>query len=289
MLLLTRETGQPVRASDGSLVGDLRDLSVRVDGDHPAAYRLAVGTRRRTTHLIPWSAVASFEHSLVLVRDVGDLGRFAVAAGPLPLEPGELLLRRDVLDTQVVDVVGHHLARVSDVLLTRVPDRRLEVAAVDVGVGAVLRRLGLARLGERIPERALDWRDLHLTSDRGHRVQLATPAAAVHRLDARALAELLTRLDVESATDVMLAVGTERTAGAVARAHPDVAGRLLRALEPGVAGEVLETLPEESARRYRDALSARSPLTRRRFRRHLGWRVQRPPRHGTPTSGQPGV
>jgi len=189
MLVLSRETGQSVRAADGSVLGQLRDLTARLGVEHPEVHRLAVGSRNRVSHLLPWSAVESFERSGVQLRDVGRLDSFNVESGSLPLENDELLLGRDVLDTQIVDVVGHRLARVSDVFLTRLPDGRLEVAAVDVGLGAVLRRFGLLRLSERLPEQGVDWRDLHLTSDRGHAIQLATTVAAVHRLDARALAE----------------------------------------------------------------------------------------------------
>lgn len=276
MLVLTRETGQVVLAADGRPVGRLLDLTTRIGVEHPVVDRLAVGSRHHLTHLLPWLAVESFERSGVRLREVGPLGGLAVDEDALPLEADELLLRRDVLDTQIVDVVGHRLARVGDVLLTRLPDGRLEVAAVDVGLGAVCRRLGLARLADHLPEQAVDWRDLHLTSDRGHDVQLATTVSAVHRLDARALAELLTRLDLDSATDVMRAVGPERTAGAVAQAHPEVGGRLMLALGDREADEVIERLPAEATHRYRHLLSHRSPLTRRRFSRLRGWRLHRP-------------
>lgn len=129
------------------------------------------------------------------MRDVGPTDFFIVDRGDLPLEVDELLLGRDVLDTQIVDVVGHRMARVSDGLLTRLLYGRLEVAAVDVGVGALLRGLGMRWLSELLTEQAVDWGDLHLTCDRGHAIQLATTVAAVPRLDASALAELLTRLD----------------------------------------------------------------------------------------------
>jgi len=162
------------------------------------------------------------------------------------------------------------------VLLTRLPDGRLELAAVDVGIGAVCRRLGLRWVSERFPERAVDWRDLHLTSDRGHHVQLATTVAAVHRLDAHALAELLARLDLSSATDVIRTVGPERAAGAVARADPDVSSRLMLALEPDHAARVIDELPSESVHHYRHLVGSRSPLTRRRFMRLRGWRGYRP-------------
>ncbi|SFF70956.1 hypothetical protein SAMN05421678_101557 [Actinopolymorpha cephalotaxi] len=285
MLALTGETGQPVRTADGTTVGHLRDLTARIGSPHPVVHRLLVGTRHRATHLVPWSEVASFERSGVQLRDAEPISAYADG---FELGDDELLLVRDVLDTQIVDVVGHRLARVADVLLTRLPDQRLEVAAVDVGMGAVCRRLGLRLLGERLPERAVDWRDLHLTSSRGHLVQLATTAAAVHRLDARGLAELLTRLDVDSATDVLRTVGPERAANAVAATHPDVGGRLMLALGSEDAGRVLDQLPEEAGHHYRHVLRSRSPLTRRRFFRLRGWRTHRPRHLGRRPGGNHG-
>ncbi|HZC27243.1 MAG TPA: hypothetical protein VE287_09465 [Actinopolymorphaceae bacterium] len=276
MLVLTRETGQSVRDADGVNLGRLRDLTSRIGAEHPTVDRLAVGSRHRLTHLLPWTAVAAFERSGVRLRPDVDTADFLITDSAVPLEPDELLLVRDVLDTQIVDTAGHRLSRVSDVLLTRGPDGRLELVAVDVGFGAVLRRLGLGWWGDRLPEEAVDWRDLHLTSSRGHQVQLDTTCAAVHRLDARSLAELLTRLDLGSATDVMQTVGPERAAGAVAQTHPDVGSRLMLQLPPDDADEVLDQLPAESSERYRHVLSSRTPLTRRRFSRLRGWRLHRP-------------
>ena len=83
----------------------------------------------------------------------------------------------------------------------------------------------------------MDWRDLHLTSARGHDVHLATTTAAVHQLDAQGLAELLTRLDLTSATEIVKTVGPVRAAGAVAQTHPAVGRRIMLALEPQDASE----------------------------------------------------
>jgi sporulation protein YlmC with PRC-barrel domain len=286
VLLLTRETGQEIRAADGAVVGRLHDITARLDAEHPAVHRLAVGSRRGLTYLLPWDVVAAFEHSAVQLGAVGSLVAFAVdRSRRLPLEHDELLLVRDVLDTQIVDVVGHRLARVSEVLLTRVADGRLEVAAVDVGIGAVCRRLGLRWPASRLPERAVDWGDLHLTSDRGHEVHLATTVSAVHRLGARDLAELLTRLDVESATEVIRAVGPERAAGAVTQVHPEVGERLMRALEPGDAAKVIDELPAAYHHRFRRELTSRGPVAHRRFSRLRGWRLHRPRDAGGPNHG----
>ena len=115
-------------------------------------------------------------------------------------------MARDVLDTQVVDVAGQRLARVADVVLALAGGAGgagrtgLEVVGVEVGFGAVLRRLGLRRMTPARTEDVVAWSDLHLTSERGHTVQLAAARSAVHRLDARGLAALVSRVDTDSAS-----------------------------------------------------------------------------------------
>jgi len=124
VLVLSRETGQDVRDADGRVIGKLRDLTARLGVEHPVVYRLAIGSRRRIVYLVPWTAVAALERSEVQLRDVGPLDRFLIGRGEISLEEDELLLVRDVLDTQIIDVVGHRLSRVSDVVITRLADGR---------------------------------------------------------------------------------------------------------------------------------------------------------------------
>ena len=82
----------------------------------------------------------------------------AYACPPHPtLEDRELLLARDVSDTQIVDLAGRRLSWVSDVLIVEGSDGRLDLAAVDVAAGSLLRRMGIRRLGDRIEALIVDW------------------------------------------------------------------------------------------------------------------------------------
>jgi hypothetical protein len=276
MLVLSRTVHRPVRVGQ-SVVGPLRDLTVRLDSAHPVVARLAVGTRRRTTFLVPWESVAELAPAGVRLRDQTSIEAYAVDDLDTALADDEIALRRDLLDSQIVDVRRQRMARVSDVYLNRLPAGQLEVAAVDVGMAALLRRLGLHRMASRYPERAVDLADLYLTSARGHSVQLATRSPVVHQLDARGLAELLARLDVDSATDVLQAVGPGRAAEAVESSHPAVGTRLMLALSPAEAAPVLDELPAERARHFRLLRARPRGLTSRRLKRHAGWRVHHPP------------
>jgi hypothetical protein len=53
MLIFTRKIGQSVQASDATVVGRLRDLTARLGAEHPTVHRLAIGSRRHVTALMP--------------------------------------------------------------------------------------------------------------------------------------------------------------------------------------------------------------------------------------------
>lgn len=283
VLFLSRLIGCEVSVAEaglGGVIGRLIDLTVRLDGDHgpQLVEHLVVGRRGTPPQLLPWSAVARLE-----------AGRPVLAAGSTGtavdvMAGNEILLARDVLDTQVVDVAGQRLARVADVVLALAGGAGgagrtgLEVVGVEVGFGAVLRRLGLRRMTPARTEDVVAWSDLHLTSERGHTVQLAAARSAVHRLDARGLAALVSRVDTDSASEILAVKDPKAAAEVMAEAYPEIGERMLRAMLPSQADRIVAAMPAERAGRWRDRLG-RPALLGRRFgrsrvssRRHLNWR-----------------
>ncbi len=220
---------------------------------------------------MPWAAIESFEHTGVLMHANTDSATYSITSTVDALADDEILLVRDVLDTQIVDIAGQRMARVGDVVLTRCSNGRLELVGVEVGFGSVLRRLSLRRLAARASEDVVAWTDLHLTSERGHAVQLATPRSAVHHLDAAGLAALIGRLDIESATEVLSARGP-RFAAEVIRAAPPVVGeRVLLAMPDEAAEQIVGAMPVEHARQWRHRIARTPPLRGRHFIRSRVW------------------
>jgi len=265
VLLLTRLTGKDVLGPDGRVIGRLADLTVRLNrgSESHLVERLVVSRRHAAELVLPWTAVANFHSGKVV------LGSDLAAAHQL--EPDEILLGRDVLDTQIVDVVGQRLARVADVLLARRPDSRLECLGVEVGFSGVLRRLGLGRLAPAPGEDVVAWSDLHLTSDRGHLVQLATARAAVHRLDARGLAALVSRVDTDAAAEILASREPGMAAEVVRASHPDVGERLLRAMPRTGSDRIVSAMTPEHAEPWRQRLARSPALFGRRVLRSRVW------------------
>lgn len=272
VLFLSRVTGQDVLGPDGRVIGRLVDLTadlVEDSGPH-LVDRVVVKRGRGALLLLPWESVANVgRDQLVLGVDAAGTDRYVVDDLAEALADQEILLVRDVLDTQIVDVVGQRLARVADVVLTPTPDGHLELIGVEVGFGGVLRRLHLPVL--RSGEDVVVWADLHLTSERGHAVQLATPRAAVHHLDARGLAELVSRVDTESATEILATRNPEVAAEVVRVAHPTVGERVLRAMPAALATRIVAAMPAEHAGRWRATLQHMPALRGRRLLRSHVW------------------
>ena len=263
VLRLSELLGRRVTTSAGTELGRLHDLVVGLGtgATHPAVRSMV--THDGEDHRFAWD-VRSVGRDAIIVDDL-------IATRSDALTADELLLRRDVLDVQVVDIAGHRVARVGDVLLSD-DTSRPEVAAIEIGVGSVLDRLGLERLGRRAERRVLDWHAIHLTSERGHTVQLGVPRSAVHLLDADGLAALLHQLDTASAVETITAVDRAVAAPALESAHRSTTERILRALPRHHASRFVDEMSEPGAETWRRRLAAPRPRGGRRYFRSSGWR-----------------
>lgn len=246
---LTELLGDVVLGPGDARVGRIADLVVTLDDVFPAVREVVLRTDRGHT------PVAAPVDRFTTLKP----GATRVDGPPGETEPGPgLFLGRDVLDTQVVDTTGRRLARVADVDLSW-EDGALRVIAVDVGWRAILRRLGLHRLARHASRDAIDWAAVHLASGPGHPLQLASPSAAVHRLDPTELAELLARLPAVRAGEVLDTVGTTPAAGALGTVDPELGADLVEVLTPERALALLRRLGDEQAAA---ALRAADPARR---------------------------
>jgi sporulation protein YlmC with PRC-barrel domain len=182
----------PVRDPAGRRVGRLADLEAEPGGRFPRVSALLL-RRGRSVARVAWESVERFGPGAIVLRD---------EVAPAASGGRRLLLARDVLDGQVVDLAGKRLARVGDVELA-IQDETLRAIAVDVGLAPVARRLGLRRLAGRLREEPIGWDGIYLASGPGHRLQLEHRAADVHRLSHEELMALVARLPPARGAEVL--------------------------------------------------------------------------------------
>jgi CBS domain-containing protein/sporulation protein YlmC with PRC-barrel domain len=130
-----------VHDKDGESLGAIWDMSIKLGETYPKASELVIakGFIKKEFASVPWSDVLTVEDEIVLAVKSKDL-HFK----PEPKEY-EFLLKRDILDQQVVDTYNHKVRRVNDVHLLKV-DHELVIAHVDIGLRGLARRLGWEKI-----------------------------------------------------------------------------------------------------------------------------------------------
>ena len=137
-------------------------------------------------------AIDTIEHAQVVLRSARlDLREF-------DRRPGEVMLGRDVLDHQLVDVDGKQVVRAADLYLAPVLGR-VRLVGVDVSPASLLRRLGPARWRHHpTPDRVIDWAAIQPFGDteqgEAPEVRLRTTNEGLERLRPGELADLLEEL-----------------------------------------------------------------------------------------------
>jgi magnesium transporter len=129
--------GKDVLDCDRKFIGKLWDISAKTSEVYPKSDELIIskGFIKRYYASVPFSNVLEIDGEVIL-NIKSDEVKFHASA-----KEYEFLLRRDILDQQVVDTYNHKVIRVNDIHLLRI-DHELMVAHVDIGLRGLVRRLG---------------------------------------------------------------------------------------------------------------------------------------------------
>jgi CBS domain-containing protein/sporulation protein YlmC with PRC-barrel domain len=252
MLFLTSLVDRPVEGKTGESIGKLEDLIVRFgDEQYPPITGLLVRDGRRR-FFVPARLLQSMNGSARLASSTVDLQ-------PFSRRNGEVLLRTDVLDHQLIDVTGRRIVRVNDVQLAQVEGGGLHVVGIDISPQALLRRLGPRALAGRIVGRhVIDWSgvqylasaapvQLKVSYDRLADLNPVDLARIVDALSYREGAEILAALDNETAAETLEEVSDERVADLLEGMDQERAADILEEMTPAAAADALEDLSDEIA------------------------------------------
>ena len=252
MLYLSQVLGRPILDLDGERVATLRDVIVRLGEDeHPPVAGFVARYRRRDFFMSRWRISHFGEDGVRLKSDILDLR-------PFMRRDGEVLLARDVLDKQLVDVDGKRVVRVNDVQIIEAANE-WRVTGADVGLMGLWRRLAPAFLRSNRPVEVIDWADVGYLATDAATVQLKSSRGKLSRLHpveiarlAEALsyqhgAEIVESLDDETAAETLEEMAAERQAQIIGDMDEERAADILERMAPDEAADVLGDLPEEKA------------------------------------------
>ncbi len=241
-------SGKPVSNQNGSEIGRLVDVVVRwsQDSDYPPVTGILVKVGRRVA-FVDTDRVETFSRdSVVLSSATLDLRDFSQ-------RPGEVLLGKEILDHQLVDVDGVQVLRAADVFLAHALGR-LRLVGVDVSMYSLLRRLGPTRFrSTATPEKVLDWAAVAPFDEHTGAVKLRSTHQGIKRLRPSELADLLEDLGRPERQGLLSALDIETAADAVEEMEPEEREALLRESEPEVAADIVSAMePDEAVEALRD-------------------------------------
>src|ERR1051326_5777727 len=253
MLYLSQVLGRPIRDLEGERVATVEEITALITrDDHPPVTGLVARYRRRDFFLSRWRITELNQHGVRLNSDILDLR-------PFVRRESEVLLARDVLDKQLIDVDGKRVVRVNDVqIIEAAGDWR--VTGADVSLQGLWRRLAPAGVsGTKAPVEVLDWGDVcYFPADAatGQLKSSSDKLARLHPVEIARLAEALSyhhgsevveSLDDETAAETLEEMPAERQAKILGDMDQERAADILEWMSPDEAADVLGDLPEEKA------------------------------------------
>lgn len=170
------------------------------------------------------------------------------------LREGEILLVRDIIDKQIVDLDGARVIRVNDLKLAKV-DQDVRLTAADIGLSGLLRRLGIQGLvgwilgwfKKKIPETLIGWDHVEPLKTDILRGRIAIPSKKTVDLHPADIAQIISQVHTEEKTAIFSALSEKTAAEALHELEPVIGAMLLLTIDTKKAVAILEKMPVDEA------------------------------------------
>jgi len=258
--------------SEGRIIGKVVDLRVRLGELFPPVVSVRL-RQKGSKELIPfpWYSVESINENVIRLKKDAEGRRL-----DLKIEEGEMLLRDEILDKQVVDTYGAKVERVNDLHLL-LAEGELRVMHVDFGIRGIFRRLGWIRYVDaftnwlfayQIPSKLLSWKyiqplshdpkkmalKLNVTHRKLSEIHPPDLADILEDLDRHERSYVFESLDVEAQADALEEVDDQTRVSIIEGVPEERASDIIEEMEPDEAVDLLQDLPDEKKQELIKAL-----------------------------------
>ena len=248
---LTELLGAPVFDASGKPSGRVREVALAPGEDRTRVALLIVKTKHGD-RMLPFTSIASIDGGIRAVNSASEWS-------PTDGAEGLLLLERDLLDQQVIDVYGRKVVRVNDVDLHQESAANrtvLKIASVDVGARGAVRRLlkgivptaALNVLLRKIPPKTIPWEFVDLIeTDPARRVKLKISHERLAKLHPADIADIVEELAPDEREAVFETLDEEVAAEALEEVEPKVQKAIVESLDSERAAEIVEEMEPDAA------------------------------------------
>ncbi len=236
---------KPVLDQTGEEIGRLKDIIVVVGEPFPAVTTLLVASGR-DNYLIPWEQVNLFNKRVISINVL------AKNISPASIAPTDILIYRDLLDKQIVDINGAKLVRVNDIELGDVKGKLCLVAA-DIGLRGLLRRLGVERRGEKLfslfnyklQHKLIAWHYVQTIEPKVSRLTLTVSGQKISSMHPADLADIISDVSQKERTAIFGSLDVDTAAEALHELEPHVQADIIDDMSKERASDILERMPPD--------------------------------------------
>jgi magnesium transporter len=251
VVALSELLGASVRDATGAVRGRVREIAVAPQ-DHPTRIAFLIVKTASGERMLPPAAITSAGATVRAGIEAAQWESFAPS-------DGLLLLKRDLLDQQIIDIHGRKVVRVNDVELESTPVNShllISVVAVDVGARGAVRRLSkgivpsftLRALLERIPPRVIPWQFVDLLeTDPARRVKLKIAYKGLAQLHPADIADIVEDLAPAERESVFETIDEEVAAEALEEIEPGIQVSIVESLDKDRAADIVEEMDPDAA------------------------------------------
>ena len=251
LVALSELLGAAVRDASGAVKGRVREVALAPQ-DHSARVAYLIVRTPEGERVLPPEALKSCGATVRALNDLEAWDRYTAS-------DGLLLLKRDLLDQQIIDVHGRKVVRVNDIEIDSTPLNShvaLTVVAVDVGARGALRRLArgvvpaftLRALLQRTPPRVIPWAFVDLIeADPARRVKLKIAYQGLSKLHPADIADIVEDLPPAGREAVFETIDEEVAAQALEEIDPHIQVSIVESLEQSRAADIVEEMDPDAA------------------------------------------
>ena len=258
--------------SERKIVGKVVDLKAKLGELFPGVVSVHVKQKKPKKLLaFPWQSVESINGNVIRLKRNAE-----EQCIDLEIKEGEILLRDEILDNQVVDTYGAKVERANDLHLL-LAEGQLRLVHVDFGIRGIFRRLGWIKyldaltnwfFAYQIPNKLLSWKyiqplshdpnkkalKLNLTHRKLSEIHPSDLADILEELDKHERSYVFHTLDVEAQADALEEVNPETKLSLIDGLSDERASDVIEEMEPDEAVDLLLDLPEEKKEELIEAL-----------------------------------
>jgi Mg/Co/Ni transporter MgtE len=227
----------------GEDAGRLKDFVISSGELFPQVEAIVINTKQGIS-IVPWNLVNIFNKRVIgILKFKDELEQFNYSSHMV-------LMCRDLLDRQIVDINGARVVRINDLKLGEIKGK-LHLLAADVGTRGLLRRLrleGMAdRLGIKLSSKLIPWNLFQPLEPNLNKLTLSATKQLLSRLHPADIAQMLQQLPDKERLVLISALTPKLSAEVISELKPEIQANILEQIGIEKASGILKHLPPDEA------------------------------------------